>query len=187
MDCVEIADQLLEDGADGPGHDPEFDAHVQACPRCANVARGLARLDAVLGAVVVLAPPLELQHRLLLLADQAARPTPAPWWRRLGELNPSVLVAQRPQMVAVQGLAAVMLALASWQIFGWLSAFQPVVGDVVYAMELVAGSPAASYLGNLQIDVQSLGLWSLVGIASWLVSDNGLIGRRIAASGLQLP
>jgi len=39
------------------------------------------------------------------------------------------------------GLAAVMLALASWQIFGVLSAFQPVVGDVGYAMELVAGSP----------------------------------------------
>jgi hypothetical protein len=84
-------------------------------------------------------------------------------------------------MVAAQGLAAIMLALASWQVFGWLTAFQPVVGDVGYAMELVVGSPAAVYLGGLQFDLQSMVLWSLVGVGGWLVSEDGLIGRRLSS------
>jgi hypothetical protein len=117
----------------------------------------------------------------------ASRPRPLPWWRRLGELNLADWLTQRPQMVAAQGLAAVMLALASWQVFGWLSAFQPVVGDVGYAVQLVAGSPAAAYLASAQIDLPSLGLWSAVGVVGWLVSENGPIGRRIASSGLRLP
>jgi hypothetical protein len=83
-------------------------------------------------------------------------------------------------MVAAQGLAAVLLALASWQIFGWVTTFQPVVGDVAYALELVIASPAAVYMGGLQIDLQSLGLWSVVGIVGWLISEDGLIGRRFS-------
>jgi len=73
------------------------------------------------------------------------------------------------------------LALASWQVFGWLTAFQPVVGDVGYAMELVVGSPAAVYLGGLQFDLQSMAIWSLVGIGGWLISEDGLIGRRLSS------
>jgi hypothetical protein len=184
MDCVEVADRLL---ADEPGHDPELDQHVFDCARCAHVVQGLNHLNAVLRSAVVVVPPLELQQRLSELAFEAARPARQPWWRRLGELNLTTFLTQRPQLIAAQGLAAVMLAMASWQNFGWLSAFQPIVGDVTYAMTLVAGSPAVSYLGNLQIDLQSLGLWSLVGIAGWLVSENGVIGRRIASSGLRLP
>ena len=74
-----------------------------------------------------------------------------------------------------------MLALASWQVFGWLNLFRPVIGDVGYAMQLVAASPAAGYLGGLQIDLQSLTVWSLVGIVGWLVSENGLLGRQVAS------
>src|SRR5262249_34839314 len=96
-------------------------------------------------------------------------------------------VLARPQMVAVQGLAAVMLALASWQIFGFVSAVQPVIGDVGYAMELVAASPAAVYLGSIQIDFQSLGIWSVVGIAGWLLSETGVIGRRLASRAQRVP
>jgi len=184
MDCVDVADRLLPDE---PGHDPELQLHVSVCARCAHVAQGLVRLDAVVRSVVVSVPPLDLQQRLAQLAIDAARPAPLPWWRRFGELNLTEWLAQRPQMVAAQGLAAVMLALASWQIFGWLSAVQPVVGDVAYAMELVAASPAVAYVGNVQVDFQSLGLWSLVGICGWLVSENGLIGRRITSSRLRLP
>src|SRR5437868_6835907 len=161
MDCVDVTDRLL---ADEPGHDPELQQHVSRCGRCAHVAQGLVRLDAVVRSVVVSVPPLDLQQRLAQLTIDAVRPPRLQWWKRLGELNLTAWLAQRPQMVAAQGLAAVMLALASWQIFGWLSAVQPVVGDVAYAMELVAGSPAVAYLGTFQVDFQSLGLWSLVGI-----------------------
>ena len=80
-------------------------------------------------------------------------------------------------------------ALASWQVFGWMSLFRPVIGDPGYAMALVAASPAASYLGGLQIDVQSLALWSLVGAGGWLISENGVLGRRLASftTRLRLP
>jgi hypothetical protein len=182
VDCVDVTDRLL---VDEPEHDPELQAHVAECARCAQVARNLARLDSVLRSVVVVAPPRALQLQLAELALGAARPQPLPWWQRLPDF--AGWLTQRPQMVAAQGLAAVMLALASWQVFGWLSAFQPVVGDVAYAFELVAASPAAAYLGSFQIDVQSLGLWSVVGIIGWLVSENGVIGRRLASSGLHLP
>jgi hypothetical protein len=177
--------------ADEAGSDPEIEQHLAGCECCAHVARGLSRLGDVLRTSLVVAPPLELQQQLLELAWSAAKPQSRPWWMRIPELvaqlNVAAWLAQRPQMIAAQGLAAVMLALASWQIFGWVSAFQPVVGDVAYAMELVAASPAAAYLGNVQIDFQSLGLWSLVGIAGWLISEDGLIGRRIGWTGLRLP
>ncbi|MBV9325057.1 MAG: hypothetical protein JO352_14850 [Chloroflexi bacterium] len=184
MDCVEVADLLL---APEPGRDPQLAAHVQDCPACAHMASGLARVDAILSSSVVVVPPAHLQVALSQLALEAARPARLAWWQPVRELDVGGWLTRRPQMIAAQGLAAVMLALASWQIFGWLSTFQPVVGDVAYAMELVAASPAVAYLGNISIDFQSLTLWSLVGIAGWLISENGLIGRRIAASGLQLP
>lgn len=182
MDCVDIIHRLL---VRDDGHDPEVDAHVADCSRCTQLTRGLVRLDAVLMSTVVVEPPLELQRALAQLALTAGTPQVVPWWRRLPEIARSL--TERPQLVAAQGLAAIMLALASWQIFGWMSTFQPVVGNVAYAFELVAASPAVAYIGNVQIDFQNLGLWSAVGIVGWLVSENGLIGRRLAASGLHLP
>jgi hypothetical protein len=144
-----------------------------------------------LTSALVVVPPLDLQRRLAQLALDAARPQSVPWWRRLGQPSSNLDLAgwftQRPQMVAAQGLASVMLALASWQVFGWLTAFHPVVGDVGYAMELVASSPASVYLGGMHIDVQSLGVWSIVGIVGWLVSEEGLIGRRLSALRPRLP
>jgi hypothetical protein len=184
VDCVDVADRLL---ADEPGHDSELDEHVDTCAACGYVARGLARVDVLLASTLVVAPPPDLQVRLAQIALEAARPVPRPWWQRAGALDVSGWLSRRPQMIAVQGLAAVMLALASWQLFGWLTAFQPVVGDIAYAVELVASSPAVAYVGNISIDFQSLGLWLVVGMAGWLISENGLIGRRLAASGLQLP
>jgi hypothetical protein len=74
-----------------------------------------------------------------------------------------------------------MVALASWQIFGWLTAFQPVIGDIGYAMQLVVASPAVVYLGGLQLDVQSLVIWSVVGALGWLVSENGVLGQRLSS------
>ena len=172
MQCVDAAERLLVDELAG---DPELAGHVRACARCTHVARGLERLDVVMAAALVVAPPADLQRRLAELVVDAT-PRPAPWWRRLGEIR----LALQPQMVAAQSLAAVMLALASWQLFGWLTAFQPVVGDVGYAVELVIGSPATSLLGGLQLDVQSMAIWSAVGLGGWLVSEDGLIGRWLS-------
>jgi hypothetical protein len=184
VDCLEVTERLL---AEDIPDDPEVDRHVVGCASCAHVARGLARLDSVLSTTLLVTPPLALQQTLQRLAMDAARPAAVPWWRQLPRIDLTQWLAQRPQMVAAQGLAAVMLALASWQVFGWLSAFQPVVGNVGYAMELVAASPAVAYVGTTQIDFQSLGIWSIVGIVGWLLSENGVIGRRIASSGLRLP
>ena len=183
MQCVDVADRLLADDLE---HDPELRHHLDDCAVCAHVARGLQRVDDVLASTMVIAPPLDLQRQLAQLALAAARPDSVPWWRRLSEFNLTEWLG-RPQMVAAQGLAAVMLALASWQIFGVLSAFQPVVGDVGYAVAQVAGSPAAGYLNGLPVDLQSLGLWSLVGIGGWLVSENGFIGRRLNLGRQQRP
>jgi hypothetical protein len=181
--CADVTDQLLLEQL---GATPELDRHVAECASCAHVARGLRHLDVVLSSAFVVAPPIELQHQLTQLALEAARaPKPVPWRTRASDAlnhwdwNPAAWLAQ-PQMVAAQGLAAVLLALASWQIFGWVTTFQPVVGDVAYALELVIASPAAVYMGGLQIDLQSLGLWSVVGIVGWLVSEDGLIGRRFS-------
>jgi hypothetical protein len=184
MQCVDITERLLAAELDS---DVEVDRHVADCANCAHVARGLRRLNGVLRASFVVAPPLDLQRSLARLAVDSARPQTEPWWRRLSQVNLSAWLAQRPQMVAAQGLAAVMLALASWQVFGWVSTFQPVVGDVGYAVELVAASPAVVYLSGVQLDLQGLGLWSVVGIVGWLVSEDGLIGRRIASTRLRLP
>ncbi|HEV7662246.1 MAG TPA: hypothetical protein VGQ62_01830 [Chloroflexota bacterium] len=184
MQCVDVTERLLSDDA---ASDAELDGHVADCAVCACVARGLNRLDGVLRVSMVVAPPLDLQRQLAELALSAARPQGRPWWQRLSELNLAGWLAQQPQMVGAQGLAAVMLALASWQILGFVSTFQPVLGDVGYAMQLVAASPAAVYLGGMQIDVQSLGVWSLVGLVGWLVSEDGLIGRRFFSSRSRLP
>jgi hypothetical protein len=187
VDCVDLTDELLEREID---HDPALRAHVGACARCARIATGLARLDVIVSSTLVIPPPADLQLQLQQLV-LAATPPARPWWLRLTDTmrqrNLTVWLAQRPHTIAAQGLAAVLLALASWQVFGWLSAFQPVIGDVGYAIELVASSPAVAYVGAVQIDIQSLSLWSLVALGGWLISDNGLIGRRFAASGLELP
>jgi hypothetical protein len=180
MRCEDITEQLL---ARDSGEDVKLDVHLAGCQQCMHVARGLRRLDSVLGATLTVAPPLELQRQLAQLALDAARPVSVPWWSRAlrGELDLSGWFVLRPHVVAAQGLAAMMLALAGWQVFGFLSTVRPVVGDVGYAMQLVAASPAAIYLGGLPIDLQSLGLWSVVGLGGWLVSENGILGRRLSA------
>jgi anti-sigma factor RsiW len=178
MRCEDVTEQLLLRDEE----DTALDQHVAGCEHCAHVARGLQRLDAVLGTTLLFEPPLELQRQLAQVALEAAAPKPTPWWQRLvrGEVDLSGWLVLRPQVVAAQGLAALMLALASWQIFGFLSSVRPVVGDVGYAMQLVVGSPAAVHLGGFPVDLQSLALWSAVGAGAWLVSENGYLGRRLA-------
>jgi hypothetical protein len=182
MQCVEARERLLAHEAE---RDAQLDEHLADCARCTHFASGIDRVDDVLRTTLIVSPPLELQHQLSLIVLDAARPRPSPWWTRLpdmlGQLSLANWLPQRPQMIAAQGLAAIMLALASWQVFGWLSAVQPVVGDVGYAVELVIASPATAYLGGLQIDLQTMTLWSLVGVGGWLVSEASPIGRRISS------
>jgi hypothetical protein len=178
MQCVDATDRLL--GADHDGvADVELDEHVAGCLACAQVAGGLRRLDSVLAANLTVAPPLDLQRVLAQIALDAARSPAIPWWNRILLFDRNAWLAH-PQAVAMQGLAALVLVLASWQVFNWLSAYQPVIGDVGYAMELVASSPATAFISNFPIDLQSLVLWSLVGLAGWLISDRGFLGRRVA-------
>jgi len=184
MHCADVTERLLDDEL---ATNAELERHVAECVRCSHVAGGLARLYVVLRSTLVVTPPLALQRQLAQLANEAAVVQPQPWWRRLDQLDLAGWLAQRPQMVAAQGLATILLALTTWQIFGWLSAFRPVVGDVGYAMQLLAASPAVPYVGGLQIDLQSLGLWSVVGIVGWLVAEDGPIGRRLGSTRLRLP
>lgn len=187
MQCTDVVELLLAKAEGDRALASAVEQHVGACEQCAHVARGLGRLNTVLQSALVSEPPAELQSRLAALVATAAVPSRRSWWSRLlnGNLSLGELPILRPNMIAAQGLAAVMLALASWQVFGWLSTFQPVVGDVGYAMQLVATSPATAYVGGLQIDFQSLGLWSVVGLLGWLVSEAGPVARRLP--GLRLP
>jgi hypothetical protein len=105
----------------------------------------------------------------------------------LGQFSLPAWLTQQPHMVAAQGMAAIVLSLATWQVVGWVTALQPFVGDVGYAMQLVLSSTAPVYLGGIQIDMQSLGVWSLVGGAGWLLSENGLIGSRLSSTRQRLP
>jgi hypothetical protein len=184
MECLDWTEQLLAADA---GTDRRLAAHLTECTACASVARGLDAVDRVLQVNLVVAPPLDLQRQLAQLVLDVAVPQPVPWWRRLGQVDLTGWLAPRPQVLAAQGLAAIMLALASWQVLGVMSNLQPVLGDVGYAVQLVAASPATAYLSNLQIDVQSLSVWSLVGVAGWLVSEDGLLGRRFWPSRRQPP
>jgi anti-sigma factor RsiW len=175
--CAGVVDQLLA-ADDDVELRAEVEQHLADCAGCATLARRLGRLDDVVRAAVVVEPPLELQHHLAELARAAAaRPSQPAWWARLRAWFDGLVLA-RPNLAIAQGLAGLMLVLASWQVLGWLNTFTPMVGDVPYAVALVAGSPAAAYLGGLQsLDVQSLLMWSGVGLVGWLFSESGPIGR----------
>ena len=173
MQCVEVAEQLL---APDDGAQQQIEQHLAGCVRCATLARRLSPLDRVLRSAMVTEPPAELQQQLHELSQAAARPRRS-WWLRLQE-QIGALVMARPALALGQGLAALVLVLGGWQALSDLTTFTPVLGDVPYAFQLVAASPATGYLSGLQIDLQSLGLWSLVGLAGWLISENGPVRSR---------
>jgi anti-sigma factor RsiW len=176
VQCAGVVDQLLA-ADDDLDLQTEVDRHLADCDRCATLARRLGRLEDVLQSALVVEPPVELQLHLAELARAAARPEQTPWWLRLRAWFDSLVLA-RPNLAIAQSLAAVMLVLVGWQVLGWLNTFTPMVGDVPYAVELVASSPAAAYLGGIQpTDIQSLLVWSGVGLVGWLFSESGPIGR----------
>jgi anti-sigma factor RsiW len=176
VQCASVADQLLV-ADDDLDLQTEVQRHVVECARCATLARRLGRLDVVLQTALVVEPPAALQLQLIELARAAARPAQPAWWLRMRAWFDSLLLT-RPNLAIAQSLAALMLVLAGWQVLGWLNAVTPMVGDVPYAVELVASSPAATYLGGVQpFDVQSLLIWSGIGLVGWLFSESGPVGR----------
>jgi anti-sigma factor RsiW len=179
VQCAGVVDQLLA-ADDDLDLQTEVQSHLADCARCARLARQLGRLEGVLQSALVVEPPRELQKQLAELARTAARPTERPSWSRLRGWFDSLLLA-RPNLAIAQGLAALMVVLAGWQVLGWLNTFTPMVGDVPYAVQLVASSPAAAYLGGIQsFDVQSLLIWSGIGLVGWLFSESGplrVVGR----------
>ncbi|GAC1316566.1 MAG: hypothetical protein NVSMB2_09560 [Chloroflexota bacterium] len=184
MQCVDAAERLLasEPGASDQG---EFEQHVVSCTACTSVARGLQRLDLIVRSVLVVPPPLDLQRELAqLMLAEAAAPVGGVWWERLAAwLN----AAWMPQRVALQGVAVLLVAITGWQVFGALSSVQPVFGDASYAMQLVIASPASTYLSGVHLDVQSLGVWSVVGLIGWALSDDTILSGRLAALRKRLP
>ena len=182
MECASVVEQVLlaDDDLD---LQTEVRAHVAECARCAALARRVGHLDGLLHSTLVVEPPAELQRQLLAVARAQARPQvaqPVAWWSRLRAWFDHALLA-RPSVAIAQGMAALMLLLAGWQALGWLNTTTPMLGDVPYAVELVASSPAVAYLSGIQgLDIQSLLIWSGVGFVGWLFSESGPLGRSRA-------
>jgi predicted anti-sigma-YlaC factor YlaD len=160
VDCDEVGARLFA----GDAGDDELLAHAGACPGCRLMAARVAQLDAVLSASLLETPPLVLQQRLLALAQ----PTPIASWREA-----LALLLTRPHATLAHAFAAICVVLAGWQVFVWLSGVGAVVGDIPYALQLLASSPALTYLGGVQTDAPALAAWSAVGVAAWSVSESG--------------
>jgi hypothetical protein len=189
VQCEQVSDHLL---LGEPADPAEIGQHLDTCSACARLARAAGRVDSVLHAALVVEPPPALQARLaallqtapLLARPPAATSQPGPWWRRtldaLRSFDPRV---NPPRLVFAQGLALLAVALASWQVFNWSSSITPVVGDVGYAVELLAESPALTYVPGLQIDPGAFALWTLLGLAGWVASESGPLGRYLSPPG----
>ena len=187
MQCVDAAERLL---ADEPRSSrSRAGRHVAECAACAHVAGGLRAAGR--------GPGLDADRRAAAgsaaaagadCAGRGAARRRLPWWTAmLARTRRDRLADAAPQTVAVQGLAAIMLRAG--ELAGLRLALGLPASRRRRRVRDGAGrrSPAVAYLGGIPIDLQSLGMWSLVGIAGWLISENGLIGRRLAASGLRLP
>lgn len=184
MQCVDVTERLLA-GEAGAGDQHELEQHVVSCGRCRSVAGGLRRLDITLKSVLLVTPPMDLQRQLAdLVMTQTAAPAESSWWMRFSAwLNG----AWMPQRLALQGVSAVLVAVTGWQLFGALTSVRPVLGDASYALQLVIASPASTYLSGVQVDLQSLGLWSVVGLVGWALTDDNILSGRLAALRTRLP
>jgi hypothetical protein len=166
--CSDVAALLLAPDSDETRADAVA-AHTASCARCAIVAARVRQLDAVLGTTLVEEPPLALQQQLLALVQ--TQPAGSHWWDVLA-FSTSLWVV-RPHSALAHAFAAICVLLAGWQVFAWLSTAIATIGDVPYALQLIASSPAPTYLGDVQIDIPALVAWSLVGLGAWAVSESG--------------
>lgn len=196
MRCEQArAQALLSDDERARGH---AEAHLRNCPACAAFAGRIAALDALLSPALLVEPPAALRAQLASVARSFARPRGSPsaepahapvsrtpslagrWWMQATRrVRLAPWTAHGPTAVA-QVTAGAAVALASWQVYGWLGGLgmAPVVGDVPRALALVAASPTLSYLADLPADLQGAAMWALVGAGGWTLSESGPIGRR---------
>ena len=158
MNCEDVrAEILLDERSDAT------ERHLLDCQACTAYVARLARLDALLMPELVVEPSLELQASLLQIAKSAAvQPVPA-WKWALG-------LVWSPTAAALT-VAGITTGLALWQIMGWLTAFAAMLGNVPYALEVLANSPAVSVLAESSADFAQIGVWALLGVGLWLFSD----------------
>jgi hypothetical protein len=177
MQCGDLRARLLAgDGIE----DAAAAAHLAACADCRSFVQQTERLDALLRPALVVEPPAALQASLAALVQTVAVPE-APAVAATPVANrsfwPDWLWWPRTAMGVAQVLALVTTALASWQVFSWISGLSPVLGDIPYALGLLLESPTIRQLTELPIDIQSLAMWSIVALAGWALSESGPIGR----------
>ena len=134
--------------------------------------------DERLRAALMLEPPAELRLRLTALAYAAGaeqQAVPAQDVSSDGRLGR----AKRLGWLADPAgwIAAIVLAAALWQGYGWLAASTLVLGDVVDAVGLLATLPALPSLGDFGLDPIALALWCIVAAIAWLVAE-GWPGRQ---------
>lgn len=153
-------------------------AHVATCHSCAAVDRRAAQLDRVLGASLVVEPPLALQTSLLQIARAAAIPAP------VSAPVPETAAVSRgwlrvPSFGWVHAVAATSVAAASWQVIGWVQRAPFLLGDVQRATDVLLTNQAWQLLGAPPVpdNVVSLAAWSALGGGAWLLSRAGLLER----------
>jgi hypothetical protein len=168
--CRDVTAHLLAAEPDAAEPDGALvRAHVAGCAACATVARRVQRLDAILRATLVQEPPPALQQQLLALVQTGVvvQPRVGHWWDVV--LFSSALWAVRPHTVLANAVAAVCVLLAGWQVFAWLGSLPALIGDVPYALQVLASSPSIGGLG----DLQGLMWWLVAGALAWSVSESG--------------
>jgi len=126
-------------------------------------------MDDRIRAALVVEPPPELRFRLAALARSAAaeRAVAAP--------------AARGQWLAwladpTTWLAALVLALALWQVFLILASSTLVLGNVADAAALLTALPTLPALQIVGLDPLSAALWCVVAVVAWLAAE-GTPGR----------
>ena len=137
MECDGARDRLIV-----PGDRPALDLaqHLRACAACAAVAEREVRLDRLVAAAAIVAPPADVAARALAaaLAASAAVPRPVVSTPRPRYVGPSA----QPSLAAYV-LAGALLALASGALgFGPLATLQAIVGELLQPLNWVLTSPA---------------------------------------------
>ncbi len=177
MQCDDVRDRLLLPDA---GSEAELRAHLAGCASCSTAARSAGALDRLIRTSVIIEPPAALQASLAQLAlASAAQPRPAPGRSDIGaffdRLTPTFTVG------AVQGVVLFLLGVAIWELWHVAVFVSSTIGSIPFALQLVASSPAASYLpdvATLASSVSPVVLWAALGVLAWVVLDAGLFSPR---------
>ncbi|MHB8619969.1 MAG: hypothetical protein ACYDAG_10420 [Chloroflexota bacterium] len=162
-------------GPTPPGVDPgaPLATHLFGCAACRAFASSIGQVDVLVRQALVVEPPVELRSRLMAVIQEVAVPAPV--------VRPSALVVapgparearrswSRPLLAAGMALMGTAVSIALWQLVGVLVSLRPVLGNVPYALDLVAASPAPQLLTDLLVNAGTVSLWVLAGLTCWLL------------------